>query len=116
MLWNGQSAATALAQVHPSDLDVPRPAVSVLLDGKVNTAVSSVKAIDSRVALEASISRKAHHEATMANRFGWHGPFLDLLGPDGQRNFGRLFPSGRPRPAWRPGQLDSRELRLRCPS
>ena len=61
--------------MHPKDLEAPRPAVSVLLDGRVNTAVLLVKVIDSRVALEASISRKAHHEATMANRFGWHGPF-----------------------------------------
>ena len=46
---------------------MPLPAVSVLLEGKVKIAVSLMKVIDSKVALEASISRKAHHEATMAN-------------------------------------------------
>ena len=66
----------ALVQVHPKDLEAPLPAVSVLLEGKVNIAVLLMKVIDSKVALEASISRKAHHEATMANRLGWQGPFL----------------------------------------
>ena len=55
--------------MHPKDLEVPLPAVSALLEGKVNVAISLTKVIDSKVALEASISRKAHHEATMANRW-----------------------------------------------
>ena len=43
--------------MHPKDLEVPLPAVSVLLEGEVNIAVSLMKVIDSKVALEASISR-----------------------------------------------------------
>ena len=43
----------ALAQVHPKDLAAPRPAVSVLLDGRVNCDESAEKATGPNVALAA---------------------------------------------------------------
>ena len=72
--WYGHNREEVDEQVQHRDLVVPRPVGSTLLVGSSRCAKSLSNRAHSKVRLLASISLSIHHEASIANLVGKHGP------------------------------------------
>ena len=72
--WYGHNREEVDEQVQQRDLVVPRPVGSTLLVGNSKCAKSPSNRMHPKVRLLASISLSIHHEASMANLAGKHGP------------------------------------------
>ena len=75
--WYGHSREEVDEQVQQRDLVVPRPVGSTLPVGNSRCAESLSNQKHSKVRLLASISLSIHHQASIANLVGKHGPSGD---------------------------------------